>query len=257
MISNKDNENIVVHKRKNLYVTEKNPNKINLMEYEMNSFSYEEALELDKRKFYQYYFSLIKTKVSFLLAFYPINDYNIKIIKICLFFLFFVIYLAVNTLFFNDSTIHHIYKDGGKYNFSYFLPQIIYSFIICYIITFVIKYISLSEKNLLELKKEKNENKIYEKADNIKKCLIIKYILFFIISFLFLIFFWYYLSSFCAVYKNTQIYLVINTILSYNINILYICVFNIFPTIFRKISLNENNPTNIIFYKISKIMQLI
>ena len=257
LINNKDNENIVVHKRKNLYVTEKNPNKINLMEYEMNSFSYEKALELDKRKFYQYYFSLIKTKVSFLLAFYPINDYNIKIIKICLFFLFFVIYLAVNTLFFNDSTIHHIYKDGGKYNFSYFLPQIIYSFIICYIITFVIKYISLSEKNLLELKKEKNHDKIYETANSIKNCLMIKYILFFIISFVFLLVFWYYLSSFCAVYKNTQIYLVINTSLSYIINILYICIFNIFPTIFRKISLKENNPTNIIFYKVSKIMQLI
>ena len=42
--------------------------------------------------------------------------------------------------FFNDRTMHKIYVDRGEYNFYYQLPQIIYSFIISYII-----------KNLLEL----------------------------------------------------------------------------------------------------------
>ena len=35
---------------------------INLNTQELNSLKYEEALELDKRTYFQYYFSLIKTK---------------------------------------------------------------------------------------------------------------------------------------------------------------------------------------------------
>ena len=257
VLINNDKESMVVYKSKISNSREKNyNNKINLKEFEINSFSYEEAFELDKRRYHEYYFSLIKTKVPFLLAFYPIDDYNIQIIKICLFFQFFIIYIAVNTFFFNESTIHQIYKDGGKYNFLYFFPQIIYSFIICYISTSFIKYFSLSENNLLELKRETNPNKIYDKANNTKTCLIIKYILFFIINFVFLIFFWFYLSSFCAVYNNTQIYVIINALLSFIISIIYVFIFNIFPTIFRIISLKEKNSINISFYKISKIIQL-
>ena len=48
----------------------------------------------------------------------------------------------------------------------------------------------------------------------VRKCLIIKYICFYIFGTFFLLFLWYYLSSFGAVYKNTQIYLIKNTLIS-------------------------------------------
>ena len=200
---------------------------------------------------------MIKIKVLIFFAFYPIDDYNIKIIKICLFFLFFVIYLAVNTFFFDKSSIHQIYKYGGKYNFSYFLPQIIYSFIICYIITTFIKNFSLSEKNLLEIKKEEKANKRDSKAEKVKTCLIIKYIIFYITSFIFLIFFWYYLSTFCAVYKNTQPYLILNSFICFTINMIYTIIFHFFTSLFRKIALKEHSSANNIIFNISKIMQII
>ena len=250
-----NNENIINSKDNKIKPNEINISKINFKEFEMNYFSYNEALQLDKRTFLQYYFSLIKTKIYFLFSFYPIDDYNIKIIKICLFLLFFSIFFAVNTFFFNDNSIHQIYKDGGKYSFAYFFPQIIYSFMICYIINSVIKYFSLSERNLLEIKKEEDPNKISEKVEKTKKCLIFKNIIFFITSFVLLILFWYYLSSFCAVYQNTQVYIIINTFISFGICIIYSILFSLIPSIFRIVSLKNNNSKNIIFYNISQILR--
>jgi hypothetical protein len=238
----------------------KNKNKIRnkvikkYTDYEMNSFNYKEALQYDKRAYLQYYFSLIKVKVPFLFAFYPTVDFNLKIIKICLFFLFFVIYFAVNTLFFTNNTIHQIYKDGGKYNFPYFFPKILYSFFICYIIMMTVKRFSLSEGNLLEIVKESKKNKINSKIQVVKRCLIIKYFVFFGSSLVFLMIFWYYLSAFCAVYKNTQIYIIINTIISFLISVLYTILFNILPCIFRIKSLKKGSK-NENFYKSSKILQ--
>ncbi len=86
-------------------------NSINYKEIELNLLDYKQAILFDKRTFIEYYSNLNKIKISVLFAFYPIDDYNIKIIKICLFFLSFVIYFSVNTFFFNDDTFHQIYLD--------------------------------------------------------------------------------------------------------------------------------------------------
>ena len=72
----------------------------------------------------------------------------------------------------------------------------------------IVKRVFLSRKNLLELKKEKNQYNLKGKTMIVLKCLIIKYIIFFSLSILLFIFFWYYLSCFCSVYSNTQIYLI-------------------------------------------------
>ena len=63
--------------------------------------------------------------------------------------------MVINALFFNDSTMHKIYIDEGNYNFIYQIPQIIYSSLISNIISILIKFLALTEKNILELKKEK------------------------------------------------------------------------------------------------------
>ena len=54
---------------------------------EMNGFSYKSALQYDKRNYFQYYISLIKTQHNLLCALCNKNDYNCGIIKINLFFI--------------------------------------------------------------------------------------------------------------------------------------------------------------------------
>ena len=173
-------------------------------DYELNSLKYNEALLNDKRKYLEYYFSLLRTKHILIFAIIPSNDYNSTIIKICLFLFSFALFFSVNALFFNDSTIHQIYEDEGQFKFIYQLPKIIYSTIISSVINTIIRFFSLSEKDILKLKNDNNIQDFISKKKKLYKCLRIKFIWFFKIGFLFLFLFWYYLSCFCAIYKNTQ-----------------------------------------------------
>ncbi len=45
--------------------------------------------------------------------------------------------------------MHVIYEEKGKFNFLYQIPQILYSSLICGILTFVIRNLSLTEKDIL------------------------------------------------------------------------------------------------------------
>ena len=228
---------------------------IQFNDYELNSMPYNIAIIYDKRNYFNYYFSLVSLKNAFIFSFCPKKDYNSKIIKICLFFLFFAIYYFINALLFDEPTIHKIYEDKGTYNFIYLLPHICYSFVISHTLNTIIKYIFLSERNIIKIKIEKNIDKVYDYRENIKKCLVIKYILFFIIGLIFLIYFWYYLSSFGAVYKNSQFYLIKNTAISFGFSLIYPFIINIFPCILRICSLKGKK--NECKYKISKLIQII
>ena len=100
--------------------------------YEFNTLSYEKALKKDKRTFFQYYKSLLKTKHPIIFSFFPIIDYNPKLVKIALFFILFCNIYIINALFFNESTIHKIYIQQGIYNLINFAVDIICSFFIAY-----------------------------------------------------------------------------------------------------------------------------
>ena len=135
------------------------------------------------------------------------------------------------------------------------MPQTILAFIIGHIIVIILKYIFLSERNIMEIKKLEIKNNASDLVDKVKRCLIIKYIIFYVAGSLFLILFWYYLSSFGAVYQNSQVFLIINTFLSSFISIIYPFFINVFPAVIRVFSLGNKNRE--IFYKISKIIQII
>ena len=188
-------------------------------EYELNSLSFERALKLDKRNLLQYYISSIKINNLLIFSFLPVKDYNSMIIKNFLFFFFFTLNLTVNALFFNDDTMHKIYIDEGKYNFIYQIPQIIYSSLISGIINTLIKNLSLSQDNIMDLKHSRGNN-LVKKHKKLLSYLKIKFIFFFIVTALFLIFFWYYISCFCGIYINTQIHLLKDTTISFLVSLL-------------------------------------
>ena len=66
----------------------------------------------------------------------------------------FAIYYTVNFIFFDEKAIHKIYEAQGKYDFIYFIPRISISFIVSHFIYIIIKYIFLSERNLLQIRKQ-------------------------------------------------------------------------------------------------------
>ena len=223
-------------------------------DYELNSFSYKDAADKDKRSFIQLLISLIKTKHLLIFTFYPINDYNSQIMKICLFLFSFSLYYAINALFFNDETMHKIFEDEGVFNFIYFIPQIIYSIIISSIINLLIKELSLSERNIVKIKKEKDFIKSNELLPKVIACLIVKFILFFFFSFLFLLLFWYYISCFGAVYRNTQIILLKDTLISFLISLVYPFIFYLLIAFIRYCTLSKKDKCVSICYRISQLI---
>ena len=126
-------------------ITQKDEGKIknNFNDYELNAFDYSEELLKDKRKYYEYYLSLIKRNQLIVFAFFPIKDYNLKIIKICIFCFSFSLFYTTNYFYFSEKEIHKIYEDKGKYDFSYFLPKIIIAFFVAYFLTVIVKFVFL------------------------------------------------------------------------------------------------------------------
>ena len=226
-------------------------------DYELNTLSYEEAIIKDQRTYSLYYLSLIRTKQPIIVTFFTKNDYNSRLIKIILFISNFSIFCFVNALFFNDSTMHQIYEDEGQFNFIYQIPQIIYSTIISSVIKLIITKLSLTEDSIIEIKGEKNTELITYKFNKFKKKLIVKMFLFFIMNFLFLIAFWYYLSCFCAVYKNTQIHFVKDTLISFGISLLYPFIINLIPGMLRIPALKSKKEQRTCLYSLSKVIQII
>ena len=243
-----------------IYDYKTNKNKINkINDYEINKLTYKKALKIDHRTFKEYYISLLKRKQILIFTFYTKDDYNSKIIKVSLLLFSFALYYTINALFFSDSTMHKIYEDEGTFDFIYQIPQILYSTALSSINNALISYLSLSEKNILIIKntKEKNKENLSKLVYEIKKCLIIKFILFFLFNFLSLIFFWYYLGCFCAVYKNTQIHLIKDTLVSFSLSLLYPFGLCLLPGIFRIKALNSKNQDKECMYNFSKLLQLI
>ena len=216
---------------------------------------YEEALLYDKRELFEIYFSIIRRNHPLFFSFIPITDYNTMIIKLDIFILKFGICSAINALFFTQATIHKIYTDKGSYKLGFYLPKIIISFFFTHIIIIIIKYIFLSERNILNVKKKQTYEVAKKEAEEARRCLTIKYISFYSFGSAFLSLFWFYLSSFCAVYQNTQIFLIINTFISLGISFIYPFIISILPSFLRKKSLNKKNTECL--YKASKILQLI
>ena len=87
------------------------------------------------------------------------------------------------------------------------------------------------------------------------KNLKIKFISFFIISFIIIVFFLYYITCFCGVYSNTQKHFIIDSILSFIISLILPCVTYLIPGIFRFLALRDENNAHALLYKFSSFLR--
>ena len=148
-----------------------------------------------------------------------------------------------------------INKDGGSFNFIYNLPQIIYSNLISSFINEMVKLFALTEKSFIDYKKKAKKENISMLSSDLERNLKIKFTVFFILDLILLAIFWVYLSCFCAVYKNTQIHLIKDTLISFATSFISPFVIYLLPGIFRIPSLKNDNRK--ILYGINQIFQLL
>ena len=225
-------------------------------DYEMNNLSYFDAIKYDKRTCCDYYCSILKNKQIFVFTFCSFNDYNSGIVKKYILFLSFALHYTINALFFNDTNMHQIYEDEGRYNFSYQFPKILISTISSTIILrIMLQTLVLTDKSILEVKYQQTRELALDMKKRVLKCINIKFAIFFILNFILLVLFWLYLTCFNAKYSNTQVYLIDNTFISFGISLIYPFIINIIPALIRISSLQDKN--NSCMYSTSQIMQLL
>ena len=223
---------------------------------ELNSLSYEDALANDKRTFFQYYISLLMTKQLLLFTFNCKNDFNSKIMKISFILYIFAIFLFVNTLFIDDSILHDLFIFQGKIDILYNYKNSIYITLICSFVKNLLALVIFTEYNAISLRYGDNHRR-EERIRKVLNTITIKFQLFFPFSIFSLIFIWIYIACFFTVYKNSQIFVLRNTLISFCISLLIPILFGFIPGIFRFVALeSKENKNRFCVYLFSKLLQV-
>ena len=273
-VNNENNKNsIEIYNHQNPdskdLILNKNPKKKNLISYfqannfddfELNELPYEKAVDYDHRSFFYFYWQLLRREHLIFFTFFSWGDNNILAIKLskCVFAM--ALDFAINVVFFVDDSMHKIYVNYGKYNFIAQIPQILYSTIAAEALDVFLRYLCIIEKDVYKIKKfEQKKDKVIAKQQifQVLKCMRIKLMFYFIVTFLFMCFFWYFVATFCAVYKNTQIFLIKDSMVSLLMSLLYPFGLYLLPTALRIISLRDKKKRLSCLYKLSDIIPLI
>ena len=233
-------------------------NKIGTIEelnnFELNELDFYDALKLDKRTFIQMYCGFLKREHPIIFTFFVCDDYNLIYIKLARFIFLMSTDMVMNVLFFSDESMHKLYVNYGKFDFIQQIPQILYSTIISRLFEILLCYLSLTDKPIYQMKKRSLKNH----SMNIGfKCINIKLIIFFVFTFIFILFYWYLISAFCSVYKNTQIMFIKDWIFSFILGILLPFIIYLIPTALRKyVIMYKSNRCSSYLYKMSNIIPI-
>ena len=220
--------------------------------YELNNLEYEEALKLDKRKLIDIYWSLLNREHLILFTFCNRNDYNIIYIKFARLIFLICTDMVLNVFFFADETMHKMFLDYGIYNIIQQIPQAIYSTVVSQVIQLFLCFLCMTDKYFYQIK---NMNTIHENQEKqIIKCIKLKLSFFVSFTFIMFAFYWYAISCFCAVYKNTQIAFIKDSAISFGLGLLYPFILYLFPSLLRIISLKVHAKNLSCIYKISDII---
>ena len=221
---------------------------------ELNELPYEKAIKYDKRNFCIYYGNILLSSHIILNVFFLYNDYNLFTVKLGLLLMTFPINLAFNTLFYTNKNIklNYIKSMNDVYSFWNNISNSFYSSLLGDTLLIILKCISLTHNSVRSLRKMRNVDQAEEKSVCILKCIKIRILIYYVLTFIFLIVFGYYILCFCAVFENTQIELVKSTINSWLISLLYPFIICFLTSFFRTLALKKRNKC---LYAIKQIME--
>ena len=255
-----ENDNKFVINLININLNEKDdrdaiPNESNII---LNNYTYEEAVEYDKRPFFKIFYIFLITKEVIFHTFLYKTPLELISIKICVLIFILSSNFAFNAFFYFNSFISKKYRyTKGLFYFTFKngIIIIIFSCLINFIILILITKISNSTYNIRKifkkeedkLKSDKNYNisekrkeEIRKEIEEILKKYKIKIIALFVVDIIVLFFYWYYVTAFCHVYTNTQISWILNSFLSIIFCFILQCIFCFLLAKLYRISLDSN-----------------
>ena len=209
----------------------------------LNNYTYEEALEYDRRPFFKIFIIFLLSKQALVHTFIYKAPLELMSIRILL-----LIFIISNNIFFNaffyfNTFISKRYRYSKGLFFFTFTNTIIIIFlsiIVGFIMQILFTKLSNSNYKIREifrkeeekLKSDKNYKVTDERKEEIKKeieeilkKLKIKNIILFIVEFVVMLFYWYYITAFCHVYTNTQVSWILDSFLTIVIGFIMECLF--------------------------------
>ena len=220
---------------------------------QLNYAPYEYAINKDMRSYLSIYWSFLKYKQLCIFTFFTKSAGILRSTKIVLFILFIAFYMAFTALFFNDNIMRSLYIYKGNTDAAVHVPNIILSSLCSLIASLIVRFVCLSERDISKVITLGNENERQKLVDKMKKRAAIKIYALFICSIVLTILCWYYVSAFCAVFKNSQKHYLINTLVAFIICNLWPVVTTWIPTVMRKKALENKNNT---LYKASQFVAM-
>ena len=228
-----------------------NESKINTILYDKNYnldiYNYEKAEKNDKRSFWRIYYICLLSKVRILNTFVLKSPLEIKSLRISLFLFNYSCDFALNAFFYSNQKISDKYHYTGN-NLLWFslINNLLISFssaLFSIILVGLLNILTNSKREIKmvfkqDLKNNSNSKKIVIKTLlKIYFKLKIKIICYIILEFLIILFFFYYVTGFCIIYKETQFNWLLDSIVSFLLSIIIKLIISFIITIFYFISL--------------------
>ena len=222
---------------------------------ELNAMKYEEAINNDKRSFLRIYWGYLLENHIILNTFCGYSYLDLRIIKISFLIYTNEISFFLNAFFYTDKYISDTYHNDGVLDFFSSLPKSIYSIIVTMIGANLLKMLSTSKNQLMKIIKERNNKKEYLFLMNKElKKLQKKLIIYFICLYTFSLFFLYYVTAFCAVYQNSQLFWFYGCLESLAMDLATPFAFCIIITLFRVLAISKHLKY---FYILAYILNII
>ena len=221
-----------------------------LSDYELNELSFEKAKIYDKRNIFQIYFSKLRRENLIIFTFLVCDDYNLFYIKLSRFLFLIATDMTFNAFFFSDDTMHKLFLNYGKYDFFQQIPQIVYTTLVSQIIEVFLCFLSMTDRPFYQIKELVSKGNLIQSED-LYRNIHLKLSIFYIFTYIFFIFYYYMIYSFCAVYKNTQLIFIKDSIISFCISLTYNLVLYFISSCLKVCSLRSSTEC---LYKFSELI---
>ena len=224
--------------------------------YILNNYDFYTAVKFEKRSFWRIYYICILSTENVINTFIFKTHLEVQSLRLSLFIFSYTCDLALNAFFYLNEKISDKYHYQGNNLFLFTLVNNLtidmVSTVSSYILVKLLNYLNNSKESIEKVfrhqekkmrkdkkykVKDKTIMKIYEQLNIIYKYLKIKIICYIFIDLIFLVFFLYYITAFCEVYKNTQISWLTDSFVSFLMSILVELFMSFICAVLYKISI--------------------
>ena len=207
----------------------------------INELPFTQAIYKDKRSFFRTFMSIVFQKLELIDLIF--GEHNIRIILLHQYILSLLIDFLFNTLLYSDDIVSQKYHNNGKLDYIVNITLSILSNVITFIICNWLNFSKGAEERLEQILQIKKEFYFLYAMNKYIKILKIRMAFYFIIEIFFGCFSFYYNVIFCIVYRNSQISLLFNYLLSLLESLINSVIISFIVVITRKIGimlLNNN-----------------